>query len=81
MQLRCLFPAARDLHRHYVVQVIRQEQVERVEGRIGLARTERQIAAAVREAFGARLFARTVAYIRRDSVSPDRASAGGGRST
>jgi len=70
VRLRRLCPAARDLPRHYVSRVIQQERVKMVEDRTLVPMTDREIAAAVREGFGARLLTRTVAYIRRDLGIP-----------
>ena len=68
--LRDLCPKARDLHSHYVSQVIKQERVEMVEDRTRIPMTDREIAAAVRREFGARLLPRTVAYVRQDLGIP-----------
>lgn len=70
VRLRSLCPVARDLQRRYVSWVIQQERVRMVEDRTLAPMTDRGIAAAVREAFGARLLTRTVAYIRCDLGIP-----------
>lgn len=70
VRLRSLCPVARDLQRRYVSWVIQQERVRMVEDRTLAPMTDRGIAAAVREEFGARLLTRTVAYIRRDLGIP-----------
>lgn len=69
--LRRLCPKARDLHRDYVAQVIKQERLRMMEDETLVPMTDREIAAAVRRAFGARLLPRTVAYIRRDLGLPN----------
>ena len=70
VRLRNLCPAARDLHRHYVSQVIKQERVRMIENRTLVPMTDREIVSAVQSQFGARLLPRTVAYIRREHVPP-----------
>lgn len=70
MRLRSLCPAARDLHRHYVSQVIQRERARMVENRTLVPMTDREITAAVQREFGARLLPRTVAYIRQDLGIP-----------
>jgi RNA polymerase sigma-54 factor len=70
VRLRSLCPVARDLHRRYVSWVTKQERVRMVEDRNLVPMTDREIAATVREEFGARLLTRTVAYIRRDLGIP-----------
>ncbi len=70
VRLRDLCPKARDLHSHYVSQVIKQERVKMVEDRILVPMTDREIAAAVQRNFGARLLPRTAAYIRQDLGIP-----------
>ena len=71
VRLRNLCPAARDLHRDYVAQAIKQERVRMVEDRTLVPMTDREIVSAVQSQFGARLLPRTVAYIRRDLGLPN----------
>ena len=77
VRLRNLCPAARDLHRHYVSQVIKQERVRMIENRTLVPMTDREIVSAVQSQFGARLLPRTVAYIRRDLGLPGVRERGG----
>lgn len=68
--LRNLCPAARTLHRHYVGQILRQEQAVLIEDETLAPMTDREIARATLREFGARLLTRTVSYIRRDLGIP-----------
>lgn len=68
--LRNLCPMARDLLRLYVSQVIKEERARMVGEGAPSPMADREIAAAVRRRFGARLLPRTVAYVRRDLGLP-----------
>lgn len=69
--LRALCPTTREVHRHYVAEIIRRERVRMVEEVAPDPLTDRDIAETVRHEFGVRLSVRTVAYIRHDLGIPD----------
>ncbi len=68
--LRALCPTTREVHRHYVTEIVRRERLHLVEAVAPDPLTDRDIAEAVRREFGVRLSVRTVAYIRHDLGIP-----------